>query len=293
MTTLAPFAIHSARSVTEATRFLEDLGDEAVVYSGGTELLLLMKLGFAAYRHLIDVKSIAELGRLEVVDGTLKVGGAVTHRAIERSPLVGAGWPALRLMESKIANVRVRSVGSLGGNLAFADPHSDPATFLLAANASVELGHGMERRTLPIDEFVLGPYETALRPGEIVVGIDVPKPVGGATMAHQRFAFHERPAATVSCLVGVQDGRLSAARIAIGSVGTRPVRALSGEALLLGADVTNLDAATLDAAGRAAADVASPVADANGSVDYKRDLVRVLVARCVHAAVAAQRPGFE
>lgn len=285
MTTLAPVAIHPVTSVAEATKILGELGDEAVVYSGGTELLLLMKLGFAAYGHLVDVKPIAELGRLEVVDGTLKIGGAVTHRAIERSPLVVAGWPALRQMECSVANIRVRNVGSLGGNLAFADPHSDPATFLLAAAARVELGYGDGRRTLPIDDFIRGPYETALRSGEIIVGIEVPSVPLDAAMAHLRYAFHERPAATVSCLIRVVDERVAEARIAVGSVGVRPVRVPSGEALLVGCDGAHFDVATLDAAGRAAADAAEPVSDANGSAEYKRDLVRVLVGRCVVAAV--------
>jgi aerobic carbon-monoxide dehydrogenase medium subunit len=285
VTRLAPLSIHPVASVAQASEVLAELGDDAVVYAGGTELFLIMKLGFAAYRHLVDVKPIAELNRLEVVDGTLRIGGAVTHRAIERSPLVAAGWPALPMMERVVANIRVRNVGSLGGNLAFADPHSDPATFLLAADARVELGLGDERRSLPIDQFIRGPYETALRPHEIVVSIVVPVVPSGAGMAHLRFAFHERPAATVSCLVWVVDGRVAEARVAVGSVGISPVRVPIGEALLMGADAANIDPGTLDAVGRAAAAAADPVADANGSPDYKANLVRVLVGRCLRAAV--------
>ena len=285
MTTLAQLSIHPVASVGQATEVLAELGDDAVVYAGGTELFLIMKLGFAAYGHLVDVKPIAELNRLEVVDGTLRIGAAVTHRTIERSPLVAAGWPGLAKMERGVANIRVRNVGTLGGNLAFADPHSDPATFLLAADARVELGLGDERRSLPIDEFILGPYETALQPHEIVVAIELPAGPSGAGMAHLRFAFHERPAATVSCLIRVVDGRVAETRIAVGSVGVKPVRVPIGEALLIGADAANIDPATLDAAGRAAAEAADPVTDANGSPEYKRDLVRVLVGRCVRTAV--------
>lgn len=289
MTTIAPIVIHPVNSVAAATLVLEELGDDAVVYAGGTELLLLMKLGFASYGHLVDVKPIPELQRLEVVDGTLKIGGAVTHRAIERSPLVEDGWPALRQMERSVANIRVRNVGSLGGNLAFADPHSDPATFLLVSDARVEVGHGTKYWTLPINEFIRGPYETALRAGDIIVGIDVPSVPLGAALAHLRFAFHERPAATVSCLIRVVQQQIVEVRIAVGSVGIRPVRVPSGEAMLIGADATRLTAATLDAIGRESAEAADPIADANGSADYKRDLVRVLVGRCVRAAGDAAR----
>lgn len=285
MTTLAPLDIHPATTVAEATGILRELGPEAAVYSGGTELLLVMKLGFATCAHLVDVKPIPELGQLELVDGTLRIGAAVTHRQIERSPLVVAGWPALRLMERSLANIRVRSVGSLGGNLAFADPHSDPATFLLAADARLVLGLGDARRTVSIDEYILGPYETALEEGEIIVAIEVPPVPPDGAMTHLRFAFHERPAATISCLARTAGGRIDEVRIAVGSVGIRAVRVPAGEALLAGGDASEVDDAALDAAGRLAAEAADPVADANGSVDYKRDLVRVLVGRAVRQAV--------
>src|SRR5438270_9836753 len=99
--------------------------------------MLLMKLGLAGYGHLIDVKGIAELHDLRAENGHLHIGAAVTHRQLERAPVVRDGWPALAAMERNIANIRVRTVGSLGGNLCFSDPHSDPATFLLAAGAEL------------------------------------------------------------------------------------------------------------------------------------------------------------
>ncbi len=287
MTTLAPFALHPARSVEEATGLLAELGDDAVIYAGGTELLLLMKLGFAAYGHLVDVKPIGELAGIGVVEGWLRIGGAVTHRAIERSPLIAAGWPALVSMERRVANVRVRSTGTLGGNLAFADPHSDPATFLIAAGARLVLGLGDERRTVPVAEFVRGSYETALQRTELLVAIEVPPLPGDAAMAHLRFAFHERPAATISCLARVRDGLLVETRIAVGSVGVMPVRAGDAESLLSGTLAADLPPSVLEAAGRAAAEAADPMTDANGSATYKRDLVRVLVGRCVREAVDA------
>lgn len=286
MTMLAPFELHRAGSVAEATALMGKHGDEAVLYCGGTELLLLMKLGFASYGHLVDVKPIDELSGIEVRDAVLRIGAAVTHRAIERSRPVAAGWPQFVAMERRVANVRVRTTGSLGGNLAFADPHSDPASFLLAADAQLVLGRGDERRRLPLSAFVLGPYTTALEPGELVVAIEVPALPAGSGMAHLRFAFHERPAVTVSCLAQVVDGRIAAARIAVGSVGVSPVRVPNGEVLLADLDAAHPDPSALAAAGQAAADASDPVADSNGSAEYKRHLVGVLVGRAVRAAVA-------
>jgi aerobic carbon-monoxide dehydrogenase medium subunit len=286
MTALAPFELHRATSVAEAAGLLSELADDAVIYAGGTELLLLMKLGFAAYGHLVDVKPIKELHGITSTDGTLRIGAAVTHRQIERSALVMDGWPELARLEGHLANIRVRSVGTLGGNLSFADPHSDPATFLLAADAQVVIGTGNECRSVPITEFTTGPYETALAPGDVLVAIELP-PVGGdAAMVHHRFAFHERPAATVSCLVRVHEGRISEARVAVGSVGVRPVRVPDAEAHVMGQSAADPDQDALAACGLAAADASEPVTDPNGSDDYKHHLVQVMVGRCIREAAA-------
>jgi carbon-monoxide dehydrogenase medium subunit len=290
MTALPPFELHRVDTVAEATATLAELGDDAVLYAGGTELLLLMKLGLASYRHLVDIKPIAELQGIAIDDGVLHVGGGVRHRAIERSPLVTAGWPVLAEMERWVANIRVRTVGTLGGNLAFADPHSDPATFLLAADAAIVLGRGEERRRLAIADFVLGPYDAALEPGELVVRVEVPPVPAGAGMAHLRFAFHERPAATVSVLARVAAGEIAEARVAIGSVGLQPVRAAEAERLLVGLQADDLDPAVLRAAGEAAATASEPDDDANGSAEYKANLVAVLVGRALRQAVDRTRP---
>ena len=286
MTTLAPFELHRATSVEAATELLGQHGDDAVVYAGGTELVLLMKLGFAAYGHLVDVKPIAELSGITVHDGTLRIGGAVTHRAIESSPDIAAGWPVFVAMERGLANIRVRAMGTLGGNLAFADPHSDPAAFLLASDARLVLGRGMARRSVPVGDFIQGPYTTALVPGELVVAIETPALPVGAGMAHLRFAFHERPAVTVSSLVRVEGGQIAEARVAVGSVGVVPVRAAAAEAMLVGLEARHPEAVALAAAGEAAAEASDPVTDANGSAEYKRHLVAVLVGRAIRAAIA-------
>jgi carbon-monoxide dehydrogenase medium subunit len=289
VSTLPPFELHRPASVEEASGLLEQLGDDAVVYSGGTELLLVMKLGFADYPHLVDVKRIAELRRLEAGDGVLEVGAAVTHREVERSPLVRERWPALAAMERGVGNLRVRSMGTIGGNLCFADPHSDPATFLLAMGGSL-VCHGAAGpgRELPVEEFVQGPYQTALQPGELVTTVRLPDPGARVGIAHEKLSLHERPAVTVTCLAHVDEGRVSSARVAVGSVGNRPQRALDAEAALVGAAPDSLDA-PLSAAAEAAAETAEPVEDANGSVEYKRQLVRVLVGRCARAAVERAR----
>jgi carbon-monoxide dehydrogenase medium subunit len=282
--TLPPFALHRPRSLDEVEDLLAQHGDEAVVYCGGTELLLLMKLGLAAYPNLVDLKGIPELRVLEERDGRLCVGAAVTHRELESSPFVHRLFPALAEMERRVANVRVRSVGTLGGNLCFSDPHSDPATFLLASGAELVCRRGAAERTIPIGEFVRGPYETALGPHELLTEIRIPVLPAGAALVHEKFATHERPALTVSCFVRAEDGHVAEARIAVGSVSAAPGRVSEAENLLLGLPVGS-GADQLRVAGEIAAEAVAPLADLNGSVEYKRNLVRVFVSRCCTTAV--------
>lgn len=285
---LPPFTVHRPATIEEAGTLLERHGDEAVVLCGGTELLLVYKLGFADYPHLVDVKGIDELHGIAVDGGPLRIGAAVTHREIERSPLVVRHLPALAAMERHVGNLRVRNTGTIGGNLAFADPHSDPATFLLAADGAIvcRRAGGVARR-VPMGEFVRGPFETALEEGELLVAIEVPVAAAGAAIVHRKMSFHERPAITVAAACRVEGGTVAEARVAVGSVGVMP--ALAGEAadVVTGRSVGSVDDAVLAEAGDLAARAAEPVEDLNGSVEYKRQLVRVLARRCLGEAVRA------
>lgn len=274
--TLPPFELHRPATVEEASELLARYGDDGALYCGGTELLLLLKLGFASFGHLVDVKGLEELQGVRADNRTLVIGAAVTHRMLERDPLVVERLPALAAMERGVANIRVRNVGTLGGNLCFSDPHSDPATFLLAVDAEVEGRRGGGApRVVPISEFVVGAYRTSLQPGELLTAVRVEIPRDGTRIAHRKFRFHERPAVTVTCAARVENGSLAEARIAVGSVGPRPVRAVEAERLLTGAPVD----APLAPAAESAASVAGALEDANGSVEYKENLVRVLVER--------------
>src|SRR6267142_6963101 len=155
---LRPFALHRPATAEEACALLASHGEEAAPYAGGTELLLLMKLGLLRLPHLVDVKRIAGFGDI-AAGPRLTIGATVTHRTLERSPLVRARCPLVASVARHVANVRVRNVGTVGGNLAFADPHSDLATLFLALDATVDLVSPRGRRTLSLDDFVRGPWE--------------------------------------------------------------------------------------------------------------------------------------
>jgi aerobic carbon-monoxide dehydrogenase medium subunit len=277
--TLPPFDLHRTRTPDEAHELLERYGEDAAVVCGGTELLLLLKLGFAAYGHLVDIKGIDDLGGIRAENGSLVIGATVTHREIERSPIVRERLPALAEMARNVANVRVRNVGTLGGNLCFSDPHSDPATFLLALDAEIDHDGG---RT-PIADFLVGPYETALQHGQLLRAVRIPLPEAGTGIVHRKLSFHERPAATVTVAIRTERGRIVDARVAVGSVGPRATRATSATETLTGKGTADVEA--FAEAGALAAEQADAVEDANGSIEYKQQLVRVLVERCVTSAL--------
>ena len=154
---LRPFELHRPATVAEAISLLTARPD-AALYAGGTELLLLMKAGLMRPVDVIDIKRIPDLDGLVADDDVLAIGATVTHRRLERSPAVRAGWPLVAGVAAHVANVRVRNVGTVGGNLAFADPHSDLATLFLTLDAVVELVSPRGRREVPLVEFVRGPW---------------------------------------------------------------------------------------------------------------------------------------
>jgi carbon-monoxide dehydrogenase medium subunit len=263
-------------------------GDAAYI-AGGTELLQVMKMGFAQFGTLIDLKRIPALQGI-ALNGSLRIGAAVTHREIERSAVVSSAVPGLVALERRVANTRVRNTGTLGGNLAFAEPHSDPATFLLACGASVEVaGPGGARRRISMADFVVGPLATALEPGEVLIAIDVPRPVPGEGRAYDKLAFFERPAASVAVRLVVADGAVTDATVAVGSVSEIPEAVPGAAAQFVGvaATTSEIDAA----AGRARDAMAAveTVADLNGSADYKRHLAAVLLGRAARAALTEAR----
>lgn len=288
---LTPFRLHRPSTVEEASGLLTELGSDAVPYCGGTELLLVAKLGLTTFTDLVDLKGIEELSGIEA-DGELRIGAASTHREIERCPPIRERWPSLAAMESNVANLRVRNVGTIGGNLCFADPHSDPATYLTALGGSVATRRGGETpRRIPIEEFTRGPYQTNLAPGELLIAVLVPALPPNSGLVHRKISFNERPAITLAANVTVRDGKIERARLAVGSIGIAAQRLTGAEESLHGLDASDPRRTHLDQCLEVAGREAEPVQDANGSIEYKRQLVRVLVERCVREALLeAQAP---
>jgi aerobic carbon-monoxide dehydrogenase medium subunit len=286
---LPPFEIHQPATPAEAVALRARHGEAAALYAGGSELLLAMKEGLGAFEHLIDVKTIAGLDTLALSSSgeTLVVGATVTHRTLERAPLVRSHVPMLADMERQVANVRVRTVGTLAGNLCFAEPHSDPPAALLVHEARLVLHGPSGIRRLPLAEFLVGPYETALGPAEILTHVEIPLPPPHAVGAYLKFGIHERPTVGVAALVIPDDAGASVheARVAVGCVGPVATRLPDVERALRGVPLAGLEAgwARAEAAGAGL----DAVSDLHGSATYKRAMAGVFVKRAL--AQAARR----
>jgi carbon-monoxide dehydrogenase medium subunit len=274
---LAPFEMHEPATVAEASALLRHYGDEAAVYAGGTELLVLMKERISHFPHLVNIKTIPGLNEVRLDGDELVIGALATHRHIANSALVQTAFPVFADLEHRIANVRVRNAGTIGGNLCFAEPHSDPATLLIALGAHVVLASARASRTVAVELLFTGLLETDRKPDEIMIEVRIPRLPGGARVAYERFKTHERPAATVAVAL-LPNGET---RIVVGSVAARPRRMRSAEAALTESELT--PAAIGRAAGFAAAEI-DPTEDVFESVAYKRHLVQVLVRRALEAA---------
>jgi carbon-monoxide dehydrogenase medium subunit len=286
MLLLSDFQLHRPATVAEAVQLRDELGDSAALYAGGTELLLAMKLGVLDYEHLIDLKRIDELRGIERRNGEVRIGATVTHRELENDPLVTGGLPALAALERNVANVRVRAVGTLAGNLAFGEPHADPPALLSALDARVELVGTQGRRDVSVEEFMVGPYETLLAEDELIEAVIVPIPDDEVRATYLKFQVLERPAVGVAVVARIRNGGfVGAPAIVVGAVDERPVRV---QADTLDGAACN-DPRLLDEIEEAAREAVEPGDDLSGSADYKRHLTGVLVRRALLAVAEGGR----
>ena len=286
---LRPFEIHQPTSVADASRLRGRYGEEGTYYAGGTELLLVMKEGLLRYAHLIDLKIIAGLDGIRY-DGparALHIGALATHSAIERAAVVREHFPLLAEVERAVANVRVKNVGTIGGNLCFAEPHADPGTLFLACDATVRLDGASGSRDLPVAEFFRDAYETARTPEEILSEIRLPVFGPHTRGAYMKFGFHERPTLGVALVLTLDPRHESVreARVAVGCVNPVPTRLRQVEDRVRGLGVREL-LATLDEVAAAADGAVRATSDLHGSAEYKQEMVKVFVRRAFRAACA-------
>ena len=284
MMPLRKFTIHQPKTIAEASQMLAEFGDNGRLYAGGTELLLAMKHDLLRYEHLIDVKTIPVLNQIDLKNGSLMIGSTTSHRTIERSQLVKQKLPVLAEMEAQVANVRVRASGTLGGNLCFAEPHSDSTTLLVALGARATVQGKSGTKTVTVDKLITGAYETSLATDELLVGVEIPLPVKTQRAAYLKFQLKERPTLGLALVLDLDGDTIKKATAVVGSVSAVPTQSTKANGLLVGSK-SQVERQLADAA-EALAQAADPVDDLEGSAEYKRHLIGVFLKRAFLKALA-------
>ena len=268
-------------SIAEALDVLSRYGDGAKVIAGGTAVVLMLQHKLIAPRALISLRRVPGLNAIRAEGGGLHLGPMALLRDVERSPLVRERFPALARACGVVGNVRIRNQATLGGNLAEADYASDPPSMLLALDAVVTVTGMSGSRTIPLADFHLGFYTTAIQPDELMTDIFVPIFASGSRMAYLKFksrSSEDRPCVGVAAVAEFQEGICKEARIAVGAACETPRRLPEVEKLAQGRVLT--DALIAEIAEGYAANI-EPLEDLRGSAWYRSQMIRVHVRRAL------------
>ena len=284
----ATFEYHAPASIEEALALLERYEGEAKILAGGQSLIPVMKLRVAAPSALVDINRIPGLDGLADEGGQLRIGALVRHRTCERSELLRGRYGTLGATAPQVSDPIVRNLGTVCGSVAHADPQGDWASALLATGAEIVVQSSGGSRTIPIGEFVLGPFMTVLDSAELITEVRVPDPgerAGGTYLKLER-KVGDFATAGVAVHVSLDNGTIGRAGIALTGVGPTNIEATAAEESLAGAEPTD---EAFAAAAALAAEAADPIGDHRGSADYKRNVVRVFTERGLRTAVEAAR----
>jgi carbon-monoxide dehydrogenase medium subunit len=276
-------------TILEASKALAEFGEKAKIYAGGAELLLLLRNGLLQAEVLVDVKKIERLHRIGAANGFVRIGACVTHRALESSAIVHEHMPAFAYAESQVANVRVRNQGTLGGNLAFNDPHSDPGTVLLIYDATVIVGNERGERRIQLNHFFVDMYATALEPGELLLEVEIPRLPAGMQSIYLRLHRYQRPTLGVAVGARMINGAIDEVRLAVGCVGPKAERLTELETKIKG---TKLGEARriLAAEKNYLRGLLQPVDDLLGSAEYKLYMTEVMLGDALEQAAQGNAP---
>jgi aerobic carbon-monoxide dehydrogenase medium subunit len=272
------------KTIPEALAFLKQYGDDAKILSGGQSLIPMMKLRIARPAYLIDINRISGLSYIKEEAGFLKIGGLTREADLEASALIRSKYPIILDTAHVIADPQVRNLATVAGNLAHGDPANDHPATMLALGAQVVATGPAGERIIPIEEFFLSVFSTALTPGEILTEIRIPIPPAHSGGAYLKLERKVGDFATAAVAAEVTlDGKGAVQKVGIGltNVGPTPIKARKAEEFLRG---KKLDEANARQAGQLAADEAQPSSDLRGPAEYKRGLVKELAKRALSRA---------
>jgi len=283
------FEYHRAQSLEHASQLITELGDEAFLFAGGTDLLVEIRERLRRVRHVVDIKHINGLSdiRYSETDG-LHFGAIVTVGRLEREPAVRTHYPNLRDALLSVASIQVRNRATIVGNICRASPSADTIPPLFADGACVHVYSATNPRVVPMADFFTGPGKTVLAKGEIVTGISVPpasKNSGKSYLKHGRRLAMELSTVGVAVSLQMNQGLCSDIRIVLGAVGATVLRAPLAEQILLNSP---LDADVIEAAAQQAMQECTPMSNVRASADYRRHMVGVLTRRATCQAAARE-----
>lgn len=280
-----PFRYYRAHSLDEAVTLLTQLGSDTKVLSGGQSLIPMMKFRLAEPPSVLDINRVNELDFLDEQDGILRIGALTRESTLERSPLIRQRYPILHDTASVIADPLVRNLGTVGGNLAHGDPANDHPATMLALRAQVVVHGPKGERIIPIDDFFLDTFVTALQPDEILTEIRIPVPAprsGGAYLKFERKVGDYAIAAAAVYLTLDENERITQAGIGLTNLAYKPLRATDAERLLIGEQPSD---ELFRQAAELAAQATNPVSDLRGPADYKRAVARTMTLRALRRAL--------
>ena len=279
-------------TVGEASSMVAEHGDSCRMIAGGTALVLALRQRMVMPSHLISLARVRALRGItyDETDG-LRIGAMTLHAEMARSSFMREHYPMLASVAGRLANPQVRNQGTIGGNLCYADPATDPPSCLMALDAQLVLRSAAGERMLPISDFLIDYYTTALAPGEILAEIRIPPPrfpLGYHARFHRTAAEH-RPMVNMAVAMACDGDVVQEVRLVVGASTTIPTRVVAAELYLQGRTVT--DAVAREAADMVAAGV-EPVSDIRGSGEFRRDMIRVVARRTIlrvaHSELAAR-----
>ena len=290
------FAHLKPNTMKEACSLLSQHDGKARVIAGGTDLVVRMKQKLMTPDYLVDITYIPGLDKIEY-DGKsgLKIGALCTHSQIESSLLVREKFGVLAQAIHTIGSVQVRNLGTIGGNLCHAAPSADSAPTLIGLDAKVRISGLAGERMLELQDFFKGPGKTALKPDEILIGVEVPNPPPHSTAVYLKQSPRK---AMDLAVVGVAvvlrltaaDSACADIRIALGAVAPTPIRAKRAEEIV---QDKKLNEDLISEAARVASEEAKPISDVRGSEEYRKEIVEVLVRRGIQQTLENAQRAFK
>lgn len=287
---IAAFDYLAPKTVKEALSLLSKYKDEAKLIAGGQSMLVVMRQRLLAPEYVIDVKGLTDLEYIKYDEKQgLKIGALTIHRDIEKSPVIKKHFGVLSEMEGNLATIQTRNWGTIGGNLCHGDPAGDPAPVLISLKAKLKLVSSAGERVIDTEEFSKDYLEVALGPGEMLAEIQIPTPAPHTGTAYEKLMVMKGDMGVVGAAVSITldaKGGCQDARIALSNCSSVPLRAKKAEKVLIGKTIND---ALLAEAGEVASGEADPPADVHGSVEYRREMIKVFVKRVAQIALEKAR----